>query len=225
MLGFVGQGLAVDRYKLEVPRAAMAGDPDVTVAVIPLTGAAVDPTPHAISFVGLPRGVALTPMAPSASLTVAGSTLFHVILDPSLAGQRVAVRVQNGGDKAIVGSAVVVVEKTVDHFAVTPAGMAAPRVGVPFRFQILALDQDGAVVRSFNDPLDVKALYGSVENAAVSGDSFAKGVAFVDVTFGEADPPGRLNRLTVQANILYPGQAERAAGFVDLSILPPEANR
>jgi hypothetical protein len=219
LLCLVGQGLAVDRYVLDVPKFVMVGDSEIFVTVTPMSGAEVDRSPHTISFLGLPSGVRIAPLAgASSSLSVTGSTLFRLVLDTTLSQKSVVCRVQQGGKPNVLGTGFFNLENTVDHFQITPAGMAAPQMGVPFPFQIVAMDEVGAVVRSYKDPLEFKVTFGSVQEALVPGDTFKDGVAVVSVTFGEADPPGRLNRFFATAQRLYPGQTERAMGSIELTV-------
>jgi hypothetical protein len=75
----------VDRYVLDVPKFVMVGDSEIFVTVTPMSGAEVDRSPHTISFLGLPSGVRIAPLAgASSSLSVTGSTLFRLVLDTTL---------------------------------------------------------------------------------------------------------------------------------------------
>lgn len=226
LLGLVGQGLAVDRYVLEVPPFVMVGDSESFLTVTPMLAGAVDQTPHNVSFVGLPNGVRVEPLSGASSpLSVTGATRFRVALDPQFSGKNVLCRVQKVGEPLVRGAGYFNVESTVDHFQITPAGMTAPEVGVPLRFQIVAMDRVGAVVRSYKEPVELKTDFGSLQESNIPGDSFKDGVVFVNVTFDEADPPGRLNRLVATAQRLYPGQGDRATGSVELAIQAERANR
>lgn len=225
-LGLAGKGFAADRYVLDVPVFLMVGDSEAFLTVIPLSVGSVDATPHNISFVGLPTGVRIEPLSGATSFfTVTGATRFRVSLDPAFSGKSVLCRVQKAGEPLVRGAGYFNVESTVDHFQVTPAGMTAPSVGIPFRFQIVAMDRAGAVVRSYKDPVELKADFGLLQEGLALGDSFRDGVSFVNVTFNEADPPGRLNRLVVTAQRLYPGQGDRATGNVELAVQGGEAKR
>jgi hypothetical protein len=221
LLCLVGQGLAVDRYVLDVPKFVMVGDSEIFVTVTPMSSAEVDLSPHTISFHGLPSGVRIDPLVgDSSSLSATGSTRFRLILDTTLSQESVVFRVQKEKEPNVRGTGFFNVENTVDHFQMTPAGMAAPQAGVPFPFQLVAMDRAGAVVRSYKDPVELRAAFGSIDTTLVPGDVFKEGVAIVRVAFNEADPAGRLNRLSATTQRLYPGQSDRAIGSVELSIQP-----
>lgn len=218
-LGLVGKGLAVDRYVLDVPRFVMVGDSEIFVTVTPLSEGEVDLSPHAISFLGLPSGVRIESLSGASSpLFATGATRFRVSLDSTLSPTRIVCRVQKVGDPDVRGTGFFIIENRVDHFQMTPAGMTAPQVGVPFPFQIVAMDSAGAIVRSYKSPVELVALFGSVQEPFLSGDLFNDGVALAEVLFSEADPPGRLNQLKVSAARLYPGQREKATGIVELTV-------
>lgn len=209
---------AVDRYELETPAFVMAGDPDVALHVKPFRaeGGAVGQT---VKFVGLPAGVRVEPWDPSGGWTVAEPTQWRLFVSPSVTDRRLFLKVQNTDDAKIFGTGVVNLEKPVDHFSFTPLGMAAPRAGTAFRFQVLALDKDGAVVSSFNDSVTLSASVGEVQPAQISGDLFVKGAARVDVIFSLGDSV-QPNRLEAQAVLLYEGQIQKASGAVALTVLP-----
>lgn len=225
VVAFAVQGMAVDRYALEIPSSVMVGGSPTLIKVIPLASGEVDPIPHLVQFIGLPTGVRIDPVAPSSSLVVSGPTQFNLSLDPTLVERRVLVRVQKSGTPKVNGGGFLNVDRPVSVFSITPAGMTSPRVGIPFRFQVIALDREGAVVRSYKDPVDLRVDIGEVQDSLIEGAQFTKGVAFVDLMFSEATPPERMNRLEAQARNLYAGQAERAAGFVDLMVEPRGSGR
>lgn len=225
MGGFIGlalaaQGWAVDRYTLEIPSSVMAGDTATLIKVIPVTSGEVAPPPHLIKFLGLPSGIRIEPLS-SSSLTVDGPTQFRLIVDPSFAERRVVVRVQKTDDTKVTGSGFFNVDRTVTRFSITPAGMTAPQLGVPFRFQVVAMDNDGAIVTSYKDPVDLKVDRGDVQDPVIEGDRFVKGVTFVDLTFNDPDTTPRSHRLEAKARNLYVGQSERAIGSVELTLLGP----
>lgn len=218
-LGFLGTAFAVDRYVVDVPGFLMVGDSEGVLTVTPLSVGEVDLTPHKVSFIGLPKGVRIESMSGASSpLTVTGATQFRVSLDPTFSEKGVLCRVQKEGEPLVRGAGYFNVESTLDHFQITPAGMTAPVVGAPFRFQIVAMDGAGAVVRSYKDTVELKSEFGSLQETLIPGDSFKNGVALMSVTFNEADPPGRLNRLVATAQRLYPGQDDRATGTVELAV-------
>ena len=208
---------AAERYEIHLPAFVMAGDPDVSLDVVPVP--AEDGPGETVKFVGLPPGVSVEPADPSIGWVVSGPTRFRLKVTPSAAGRRLNVKVQSAAHPKIFGLAAANLEKTVHHFSFTPLGMAAPRAGVPFRFQLLALDQDGAVVSSFHDSVSLSAEWGDAHPAEISGVSFENGAARVDLVFSQGDRL-RANRLTAQAVRLFDGQSEKAHGQVDLTVLP-----
>ncbi|MBK8576494.1 MAG: hypothetical protein IPN90_12745 [Elusimicrobia bacterium] len=221
IMALAGTVLAVDRYVLDIPPFIMVGDSDVFVRVTPLKEGGVDPAPHSVKFVGLPKGVRLETLAGSPAGDVGGITSFRLVLDPALTDRRIFIRVQKTGEAKISGAGFVNVEKTVARFVLTPLGMSAPRVGVPFRFQVMAQDEDGATVKSFRGTVDVRAALGEVQPTVMAKEDFVDGVAQADFVFSSSD--GLVaNRLTVTAQTLYPGQSARAVGTVDLWVLPAE---
>ncbi len=211
---------AVDHYLVEAPKTLMAGDAGITVTITPRSDQGTDLSPHKIKFLNLPTGISMNPLDTAQGLALRGSAVFKMAVGAATPAGPFLLRVQKIGDAKAQGSAFLFVEKTVDKFALTPAGDTFPRVDQPVRFQVVALDAAGAVVTSFRDPVDLKADFGEIREAYIPGESFQKGVATVDVRFTGGDPLTGFNRLTVESRFLYEGQRERASGSIDLSLQP-----
>ena len=220
VMACAAQCLAVDRYSLEIPESVMIGGPSVLIKVIPFSASETDLLPHAVKFVGLPLGVRVESLAGSSTLNVAGPTEFRLFVDPSMTERRVVVRVQKSNDKSVNGFGYFNVDRTVAKFSLTPVGMNPLQLGVPFRFQVVAQDQEGAIVPSFNDAVDLKVDFGSVQGTEIEGPQFIKGIAYVDLVFSDDEPLPRSNRLTAIARALYVGQSDRAVGTIEFTPLP-----
>ena len=220
LLAWAATAWGADRYEVHLPAFVMAGDPDIFVEVTPVVEEGL-PT-QTVKFAGLPPGVSVEPGDPARGWAVDGPTRFRLRVSPSVTARRLNVKAQNAGNAKIFGWGVANLEKTVHHFSFTPLGMSAPRAGTPFRFQVLALDQDGAVVASFHNAVALSAALGDVTPAEIPAASFEKGAARVDLAFSQGDR-FQTNRLTAQASRLYEGQSKKAVGTVDLTVLPAGA--
>lgn len=226
---FVGTSYAraVDRYVLDVPAFVMAGDPDVSFAVTPLSEGVEDLTAQTIRFVDLPVGVGVEALGPGARsggsparFLVEGRQIFKLTVPPSVVERRIWIKVQNNGNARVQGAGVVNVERPVQRFSITPLGTTAPQAGVPFLFQIMAFDEAGAVVRSYRGPVSLGVARGQITPSGVAGEAFEKGAASVHIVFSEGDL-FTANRFTVTAGESY-GSPSPAAGAVDVFVLPKE---
>lgn len=224
---FIGAAFvhAVDRYVLDLPAFVMAGDPDISFSVTPLTQGEEDTVSHTVRFVDLPPGVSVVAgVGPSSSIgstarfNMAGRQTFQLRISPSVVERRVWVKVQNNATGRIQGMGAVNVERPVYRFGLTPLGTIAPRAGTPFLFQVMAFDEVGAVVRSFRGPVTLGVSRGQVRPTQLAGDVFDKGTATVNVEFSEGDLFEPL-QLSVIAAESY-GIPTSAQGSVDVLVLP-----
>ncbi len=227
---FIGTSYAraVDRYVLDVPAFVMAGDPDVSFSVTPLSDGVEDPSSHTVRFVDLPAGVSVEATGPSAQSSVPqtryvvqGRQDFKLAIPPSVVERRIWIKVQNTAKARIQGAGVVNVERPVHRFSITPLGNSAPRAGVPYPFQIMAFDEAGAVVRSFRGPVSFAVARGQVSPADLAGDAFKNGAASVSVEISDGNPY-EANRFSVSAQESY-GSPSPAQGTVDVLVLPKES--
>lgn len=212
---FIG---AVDRYEVKAPKTAMIGDSNLVVELIPQLKSQVDLSRHSVKTMGLPSGASLVRKESALGLTLEGPAIYNLVLNPATPAGPFLLRFQKSNSAKAQGAAFVLVEKTVARLVLTPLGMTPPRLGEPVPFQVMAVDDDGAVVTSYRDPVDLSADVGEVSEAIIAGEKFEKGVARVAVVFNATDPATSLNRLTARAHLLYGGQQEKAFGTIDLSL-------
>jgi hypothetical protein len=226
---FIGTSFAwaVDHYVLDIPAFVMAGDPDVSFSVTPLSDGVEDPSSHTVRFVDLPAGVSVEATGPSAQSSgpqtrfdVQGRQEFKLTVPESVIERRIWIKVQNNAKARVQGAGFVNVEWPVHRFSITPLGNSAPRAGVPYPFQIMAFDEAGAVVRSFRGPVSFGVARGQVSPAELAGDAFKNGTASVSVEFSDGNPY-EATRFSVSARETY-GAPSPAQGAVDAIVLPRE---
>lgn len=212
VLTLAAQGLAVDRYIIELPKAAMIGDTGLTLNVIPASeekSNSVIP----IAFVSLPSGVRVEPVDISLGMAVKGPTSFKLILGAGTSPGFVSIKVKSATSKKIQGQGGLFVQPTVSRFAISPVGTVfGGKIGDPLTLQIKALGADGTVVTAFRDLVDIWVSKGSLDISEIDGSQFSEGIAQFTVRFDDADPVSHLNELTVQCATTYAGQSERASG-------------
>ena len=202
---------AQEALRLEAPLVVMRGDSPHVFWV----SDGQEQNPVNVVFSTLPVGVSVAPTGASRG---EGRTSFHLIVDDQAPLGPFLLQAQRTTDPRVVGGVFITIEPTVSRFVVSPLKRTSPQRGQPIGFQVLAVDEAGAVVTSYRDSVDVRASFGQVNKTVIPGELFKNGVALVELTFTDSDPLTQMNRLELKAQNLYPGQSEHAMGDLLLSL-------
>lgn len=216
LLALAVRGWAVDRYVIEGPASMTVGGAESLIKVSPMSAGAVDNSLHEIEFTNLPTGVAILPMDPAQGMAVAGPTAFRLMVGAEVPPDPFGPVCQKKGDPAVLGTAVILLEKPVSRFVLLslPRSVEKPEL---IHLQIVALDDRGFVVTSYQGDLTLRSSAGLLESDLLAGEQFNRGMAVVPILFRGAAPVGAL-KIFVEERAPGPGRTVSARGEISVKL-------